>query len=160
MKKIIYALMATVGGLVLLLAYRTSFGASIPETAAPATAAASTASDGGASGADPSAATAGGSTASGSALTDGTYTGAEAFTRYGAVQVRITVSGGKITAVDVPVYPNGERRDSEINAVAVPRLIAETTAAQSAQIDMVSGATSTSEGYLTSLQSALDRAAS
>jgi uncharacterized protein with FMN-binding domain len=74
------------------------------------------------------------------------------------VQVRITVSGGKVTAVDVVEYPDSNGRDQEINARALPVLVQETLQAQSAKIDMVSGATYTSDGYLTSLQSALDQA--
>jgi uncharacterized protein with FMN-binding domain len=74
------------------------------------------------------------------------------------VQVAITVAGGKITKVSVPVYPDNNGRDQEINAQALPILIQETIQAQNAQIDMVSGATVTSDGYLQSLQSALDKA--
>jgi uncharacterized protein with FMN-binding domain len=87
-----------------------------------------------------------------------TVTGSAAQTRWGPVQVRLTVSGGKVTAVDVVEYPDGNGRDQEINAEALPILVKETLSAQSAKIDMVSGATYTSEGYLTSLQSALDQA--
>jgi len=67
-------------------------------------------------------------------------------------------SGGKITSVQGVQQPDGNRRDEEINASAVPTLVQETLDAQSAKIDMVSGATVTSEGYLQSLQSALDQA--
>jgi uncharacterized protein with FMN-binding domain len=74
------------------------------------------------------------------------------------VQVQITVADGKITAVDVPVYPSNNPRDQEINSYALPALVQETLDRQSANIDMVSGATVTSDGYLQSLQSALDRA--
>ncbi len=88
-----------------------------------------------------------------------TVTGASADTRWGPVQVTLTVSAGRITAVDVPVYPSGNGRDEEINAYALPILVQETLDAQSASIDMVSGATVTSEGYRESLQSALDQAA-
>ena len=84
--------------------------------------------------------------------------GDSADTRWGPVQVQITVQDGKITAVTVPVYPDNNGRDQEINATAVPTLVQETLSAQSAKIDMVSGATVTSDGYLTSLQSALDKA--
>ncbi len=87
-----------------------------------------------------------------------TVTGDTAQTRWGPVQVAVTVAGGAITAVDVPVYPDNNPRDQEINAYALPRLIQETLDAQGASIDMVSGATVTSDGYLRSLQSALDRA--
>ncbi|GAA4842979.1 FMN-binding protein [Actinomycetospora corticicola] len=88
----------------------------------------------------------------------GTVTGAAADTRWGPVQVRVTVASGRITAVDVIQEPDGNGRDREINADAVPTLVSETLQAQSTQIDMVSGATYTSEGYVTSLQSALDQA--
>ena len=55
-------------------------------------------------------------------------------------------------------YPNGNGRDEEINSYALPILVQETIDSQSASIDMVSGATVTSDGYLQSLQSALDQA--
>ncbi len=87
-----------------------------------------------------------------------TVTGSVAQTRWGPVQVAITVAGGKITAVDVPVYPDGNGRDEQINASALPVLVQSTLTAQNANIDMVSGATVTSTGYLQSLQSALDQA--
>jgi uncharacterized protein with FMN-binding domain len=74
------------------------------------------------------------------------------------VQVSITVSDGKITDVAVPTYPNGNGRDQEINAYALPILRQETLSAQSAGIDSISGATVTSDGYKQSLQAALDAA--
>jgi uncharacterized protein with FMN-binding domain len=89
---------------------------------------------------------------------DRTVSGDVADTRWGPVQVRITVTGGKISDVQVLQSPSGNRRDTEINDVALPILQQEALAAQSAQIDSVSGATYTSEGYVTSLQSAIDRA--
>ena len=55
-------------------------------------------------------------------------------------------------------YPTGNGKDRQINARALPVLVQETLDAQSAKIDMVSGATVTSEGYIGSLQSALDEA--
>ncbi|WP_030058733.1 FMN-binding protein [Streptomyces novaecaesareae] len=79
-------------------------------------------------------------------------------TRYGPVQVQVTLAGSRVTAVDVVKYPNAERRDREINSSALPVLNQEAISAQSAQIDVVSGATYTSDGYVRSLQSALDRA--
>ncbi|RKT12309.1 FMN-binding protein [Streptomyces sp. 1114.5] len=79
-------------------------------------------------------------------------------TRYGPVQVQVTLAGSRITAVDVVKYPNSERRDREINSSALPVLNQEAISAQNAQIDVVSGATYTSDGYVRSLQSALDRA--
>jgi uncharacterized protein with FMN-binding domain len=84
--------------------------------------------------------------------------GPVAQTRWGPVQVQVVLDGSKITAVTVPQYPQGNRKDQEINARALPILVQETLDAQSATIDMVSGATVTSEGYLESLQGALDQA--
>mgnify|MGYP000630881574 CR=1 FL=1 len=64
--------------------------------------------------------------------------------------------GDRVQAVD---YPDGNGRDRQINARAIPILVSETLDAQSAEIDFVSGATYTSDGYQQSLQSALDEAA-
>ena len=75
-----------------------------------------------------------------------------------SVQVELTVSGGKITKVSVLQYPSGNPKDEEINDYALPILVQETTDQQSAGIDMVSGATVTSTGYIQSLQSAIDQA--
>jgi hypothetical protein len=99
-----------------------------------------------------------GNAGNGNAGSSTTVTGAVAQTEWGPVQVQLVVKGGTITAVNVVQYPSGNSRDTEINNFALPILIRETTEAQSAQIDMVSGATVTSNGYLQSLQSALDQA--
>ena len=72
--------------------------------------------------------------------------------------MEITVSDGTITDVSVVDYPNNNGKDKQINARALPVLVQETLDAQSAGIDMVSGATVTSNGYVESLQSALDQA--
>lgn len=87
-----------------------------------------------------------------------TVTGAVAQTQWGPVQVELTVDNGSITDVSVLQYPTGNSNDAAINSYALPRLIDETLNAQSSSIDMVSGATVTSTGYLQSLQSALDQA--
>jgi uncharacterized protein with FMN-binding domain len=79
-------------------------------------------------------------------------------TIYGPIQVTITVKHGKITAASVPVYPNGSPHDQQVNSYALPQLIQETIAADSANISAVSGATYTSQGYIGSLQSAIDKA--
>ncbi|MFD7402792.1 FMN-binding protein [Streptomyces sp. NPDC059866] len=86
-----------------------------------------------------------------------TVTGEVAQTQYGPVQVRITVSGGKVTQAEAVQAPSGGR-SSQITADAVPRLNQATVTAGSADIDAVSGATYTSTGYQQSLQSALDQA--
>ena len=76
------------------------------------------------------------------------YTGDVTQTRWGPVQVKITVTDGKITKVTVLQSPSGNGRDLEINSRALPVLVQETIDAQSAKIDMVSGATVTSGGYV------------
>jgi uncharacterized protein with FMN-binding domain len=91
-------------------------------------------------------------------LADGSYTGTTEQTRFGPMQVKITVSGGKITDVIALQLTNAEPRSVAISNEAAPILRSEVLAAQSASVDSVSGATYTTEGYLTSLQSALDKA--
>ncbi|MEU1481425.1 FMN-binding protein [Streptomyces sp. NPDC001668] len=86
-----------------------------------------------------------------------TVTGAVSQTQYGPVQVRITVSGGKITDAEAVQAPKGGTSDQK-TALSIPKLNQEAVAAGSADIDSVSGATYTSEGYKKSLQSALDQA--
>ncbi|MEU6975710.1 MULTISPECIES: FMN-binding protein [unclassified Streptomyces] len=88
----------------------------------------------------------------------GTYTGEVVDTRYGPVQVRITIADGRLTGVTAVRTPSGNERDREIAGYAVPTLTGEALTAQGAHIDTVSGATYTSEGYIQSLQSALDQA--
>jgi uncharacterized protein with FMN-binding domain len=87
-----------------------------------------------------------------------TVNGGVADTMYGPMQVQITVRGGRITTAHAIVYPQGGGRDQQINSQAIPMLDQETLQIQSAQIDTVSGATYTSDGYRRSLQSALDAA--
>ena len=87
-----------------------------------------------------------------------TVTGSAANTIYGPVQVQIVVKGGKVTAAKAVEYPQDTPRDSQINAFAIPVLDREAVSVGSDKIDMVSGATYTSQGYLTSLQNALDQA--
>lgn len=91
-------------------------------------------------------------------LANGTYSGTVEETRYGPVQVEVTVSGGKITDVKALQLTDAEQRSIEISNQAAPILRSEVLAAQSASVATVSGATFTTEGYLTSLQSALDKA--
>jgi hypothetical protein len=84
--------------------------------------------------------------------------GAPADTPFGPVQVQIQIRGGKIIAATAIDFPQNGGRDAQINSYAIPVLQQETVAAQNAQINSVSGATYTSNGYLQSLQSALDAA--
>ena len=96
----------------------------------------------------------GGSVGSGA----GQFTGAVVETPYGTVQVRITVSGGRISDIAALQLPEDRRRSAQISQYAGPILRSEAIAAQSASIDTVSGATYTSQGYEQSLQSAIDQA--
>ncbi|MFG2556360.1 FMN-binding protein [Streptomyces sp. NPDC048581] len=98
-----------------------------------------------------------GSQGSGGAAQARAYTGSVAQTQYGPVQVRITVSGGKITKAETVQAPSGGQ-STNITANAVPKLNQAAVAASSADIDAVSGATYTSKGYQESLQSAVDQA--
>jgi len=102
----------------------------------------------------PSSSTGTGGTSSGTR----TVTGPAVQTRYGPVQVQVTLDGSRIVAARAVQSPGGDPRSRQINASAVPALIKETVNAQSAHLDAVSGATYTSEGYMSSLQSALDQA--
>jgi uncharacterized protein with FMN-binding domain len=86
-----------------------------------------------------------------------TATGADAPNQYGDVQVRVSVSGTRITNVTTVALPGGDGKSVEINAAAGPQLAQQALAAQSARIDGVSGASYTSDSYKTSLQSALDQ---
>jgi hypothetical protein len=143
MRRIVLWFMTTVTVAVLLFGYSTS-------TSGPA-----------AVGGQSSAVAAGNPVSGGSTATSSTgktVPGPTVSTRWGDVQVVITVDGPTITDVSVPVYPNGNGRDAQINAYALPILIKDTLDAQSADIDMITGATVTSEGYLQSLQGALDQA--
>jgi uncharacterized protein with FMN-binding domain len=149
MKRVALAIAGTVAALVMLLSFKTHTPAASTTPPAAVSSGTSTGSSTGSSSASSSPTTATGTK---------TYTGAAADTRYGPVQVQITVTNGKVVKATAVEYPMQDPRDAEINAYAIPRLQSETVSVSSARIDMVSGATYTSEGYIQSLQSALDRA--
>jgi hypothetical protein len=156
MRRIAMFLAVTVVMMVLLLRYPTSRGASAVAHA-PGSAGdvgvvsgAAAGSSGGGTGSGSS----GGSSTSDSLVVNGTV----ASTRWGPVQVQVVIAGGRITDVKTLQYPTGNNRDRQINAYALPQLRSRVLAAQSADIDAVSGATVTSEGYIESLQAALDTA--
>jgi uncharacterized protein with FMN-binding domain len=136
LRRIVLASAATVSGTVLLL--------SLKPHSAPAAALAVPAPSG--------------SSSAAAATGTKTVTGDTVQTRWGPVQVRITLKNGRLTEVTAVTYPTDNPRDQEINSFALPRLRSEALQAQSADIDTVSGATYTSEGYRQSLQSALDSA--
>jgi uncharacterized protein with FMN-binding domain len=104
-----------------------------------------------------------GSTGSGSAgasaqAAAATFQGTAVQTRFGAVQVQVTVSGGTITDVTALQLTDDDRKSIQISNRAAPLLRTEVLAAQSADVQTISGATVTSNAYLTSLQAALDAA--
>jgi uncharacterized protein with FMN-binding domain len=150
MRRALLAVSGTIVGLVMLLSFKTH-PAAVPT---PPAALGSPAPDT-TGGASPTPSSTAGSAASGGSRT---VTGEAAQTRYGPVQVQITVSGGTVTSVTAVDYPQNDPRDQQINSFAIPQLNQEATAAKSTNIDIVSGATYTSQGYIQSLQSALDRA--
>jgi uncharacterized protein with FMN-binding domain len=158
MRRIAIAIASTVSALVLLFSYHTSTNqASVSASASlplPNRPVGSTATPTPGSGSGTSAPSTPSAPGSGS----GTFSGAAADTQFGPVQVQIVMSGGKITSAQVLQVPQQSSRDIRINSQAVPILNQEAVQAQSAQIDTVSGATYTSEGYIQSLQSAIDAA--
>ena len=91
---------------------------------------------------------------------DGSFTGPAYNTYYGPVQVQVTVQNGRVVAVDVPVYPADRRASQRINGRALPMLESEVISAQSARVNIISGATLTSDAYLRSLNAALADAGS
>jgi uncharacterized protein with FMN-binding domain len=153
MRRVIVAAVSTVAGLFLLLSFKTH--STTPAITPPAAGTGTTAGE-----PDTSSGSAGTpttpTTSTGTATN--TVTGTAAGTRYGPVQVQITVDNGQVTAVTAVEYPQESRRDAQINAYAIPQLNQEAVAAKSSKIDMISGATYTSSGYITSLQSALTKA--
>jgi uncharacterized protein with FMN-binding domain len=88
----------------------------------------------------------------------GQVTGQAVDTPFGTVQVQVTIQNGTITDVQALQLPRGGGHTGQISAYAGPQLRSEVLAAQSAQIDTISGATYTSDGYIQSLQSALNQA--
>lgn len=169
MKRILLSIFGTVAGVVALLSFKTQGhplatpagglpSAGLPDgstSTAPSTAPSSTAPSSSTHGSTPSTP----SSAPSSATTTSTsYVGSAVDTRYGIVQVKVTIAKHTITNVSFVQLTAFDGRSQEINSQAAPILLQETLSAQSAQIDSVSGASYTSQGYEQSLQSALDQA--
>ncbi len=93
-----------------------------------------------------------------SSYKDGTYTGPSVNAFWGQVQVQVIISSGRIKSIRFLSYPSDRRTSVSINSFAVPYLQSEAIQAQSANVDVISGATLTSEAFMISLQSALDNA--
>jgi hypothetical protein len=151
MRRVILAVTATIAGLVALLSFRSHVPA-LPVAAASGT--------GGGSSASPVSSGAGafptGSASGGLPASETIITGHVAETAYGPVQIQLTVRSDKIVKVAILQQPSNTIHDIQIGEFAFPRLISETLAAQDAKVDAVSGASYTSAGYISSLQSAVD----
>ncbi|MBT1175670.1 FMN-binding protein [Bifidobacterium sp. LC6] len=91
-----------------------------------------------------------------SGLADGTYTGVATQNQYGEVQLQITVESGKITTISTIKAPS-TGRSQQVNAQAIPALTERAIAAQSSEIQFVSGATETSTAFVNSLQDAINQ---
>jgi uncharacterized protein with FMN-binding domain len=172
MRRAILTLGSTAAGLAALLSFKTH--SSVADVADPASSPAASSATGApaapvtpttkpkprmSSAASPKAsARASASAASGGSTSTRTITGAVETTMYGPMQVKVTLEGQKITNVSVVQETNDGQESQQIDSFSIPKLTAETLAAQSARIDTVSGATQTSTGYIGSLQSALDQA--
>ncbi len=170
------ALVTTAIALVLLFNFKTpdqvpvtngiaSTGGSASTTSGTSGSGRSSSSSGGSSGSTSTSGTTSGSAAqapptAGAPAATGTetLTGAVYSSRYGNTQVQVTITNGQITSVTALQLPTGGRSGA-ISAYVEPVLSSEALQAQSANIDIVSGATYTSEAYAQSLQSALDQAA-
>jgi uncharacterized protein with FMN-binding domain len=155
LRRVMLAAATTVTGVVLLLSLKPHTPPTLAQASSSAGQAPSSSSS---SSSSPSSGSTSGSSGSAKSTGTRTVTGDTVQTRWGPVQVRLTVKNGKITDVTAVSYPQDNPRDQEINSYALPQLRREALAAQSASIDSVSGATYTSDGYKQSLQSALDSA--
>ena len=138
MKRAIYVGIGTIAGVTAVLGYHpgTLFGTATAQATTPDTTA----------------------TATGASSGESTFTGDAVDTRFGTVQVEVTVSGGAVSAVTALSVPQNDPHSSQISAAVIPQLEQQAVAAQSAAIDGVSGASYTSAGFEQSLQSALVKA--
>ncbi len=155
MRRVILAVTGTIAGLVALL----SFKAHVPTVPVAATSGTGSGSSASSSSTSSSSRTIPGEFQSVvGALTAGetTVTGKVASTVYGPVQIQLVVKSHKIVKVAVLEQPTNTIHDIQIGEFAFPKLISETLTAQNAKIDAVSGASYTSAGYISSLQSAVD----
>jgi uncharacterized protein with FMN-binding domain len=162
MRRVIFAITGTIAGLVALLSFK-SHSPTVPVAATSGTGGGSSSSSTSSStSTSTSTSTVPGEFPEGSLagkLTSGetAVTGHVANTVYGPVQIQLIVKSGKIVKVAVLQQPMNTIHDIQIGEFAFPRLISETLAAQNAKIDTVSGASYTSAGYISSLQSAVDQ---
>jgi uncharacterized protein with FMN-binding domain len=174
MRRAILVTAGTVAGLVALLDYKSggtlksshvAVGGGVPVSTGSTTGAPSTTAP--ATTAPPTSSPAGSSPASSTTAPPATtapagpasYTGADVTYVYGTVQVRITVAGKRITAISIPQESANDPHSADINGQAIPILTQEALAAQGVRIDVVSGATYTSDAFAQALQSAISKEA-
>jgi uncharacterized protein with FMN-binding domain len=89
---------------------------------------------------------------------DGSYTGSVADAFYGNIQVKAVIQNGKIKDVQFLQYPNDRNRSIMINSYADPQLTTEAIQAQSANVNIITGATDSSDAFIQSLTNALSQA--
>ena len=160
MRRVIFAVTGTVAGLVALLSFK-SHSPTVPVAATSGTGGGSSSSSSSSTSTSTTTTVPGefpeGSLAGKLTPGETAVTGHVANTVYGPVQIQLIVKSGKIVKVAVLQQPMNTIHDIQIGEFAFPRLISETLAAQNAKIDTVSGASYTSAGYISSLQSAVDQ---
>jgi uncharacterized protein with FMN-binding domain len=162
MKRLILTVTGTAAGVVALLSFKTQTNSvassgTLPSAGVPGQGTSSAAPASGAASAT-STPTPAARSSSSTATSTKSFTGSPVTTRYGIVQVKVTVSGSKITNVAFVQLTAFDQHSQQINSFAAPQLLKETLNAQSAQVNTISGASYTSSGYQQSLQSALDQA--
>jgi uncharacterized protein with FMN-binding domain len=145
------AVFATLGALVLLANFHTASGVRPRNITAPTTSATPAAGSGPPSSGATTLPTTGAAT--GTRQVDGPVVS----TQFGDVQVRVVISNGRITDVQALQLPSDRRHSQELSQEVAPLLHDEVLQAQSAQVDLISGATYTSGAYQQSLQAALDQ---
>lgn len=161
MKRSPIVLSATVAGLAATLAFNPHKPATATATQSASTTSASTPSQ---------SASASGTTTSGSSGSPGASSSSSTSsapksatsdaidTQYGPIQLKVTVANGKIKSIEALEAPSNDPKSQSINAYAVPQLTQSALSRQDGTVDAVSGATFTSHGYASALQSALDKA--
>ena len=102
--------------------------------------------------------TAGSGTTASGAYKDGSYTSPSTSLIYGNLQISVTIAGGKIADVKFLQYPNTPQHSLDMSNMSTPILKSEAIAAQNANVDIVSGATQTSQAFQQALQSILTQA--
>ena len=152
MRRVILAVTGTIAGLVALLSFK-AHTPTVPVAATGGTGSGSSSSSSSSARTIPGEfqSVAGPLTAGETAIT-----GKVANTVNGPVQIQLIVKSHKIVKVAVLEQPTNTIHDIQIGEFAFPKLISETLSAQNAKVDAVSGASYTSQGYISSLQSAVD----